>query len=115
MSSATLLWITFGSLALIIILLVIVMVARSLEKSSGAGTSASSGEAAKPGSPSPHRASSSKWTAASLNATLAALTTEAGDKTKAPEGNSTAKQIITGVAVVAGLIALVMGIIAGDG
>lgn len=114
MTAATLLWIAFGSLALIIILLVIVMVARSLEKSSGAGGPTSSGETSRPAPPS-HRTSSSKWTAASLNATLAAVMTESGDKTKTPEGKSTPKQIITGMAVVAGVVALIMGIVAGDG
>ena len=114
MTSLTLLLIAGGLLVVILIMLVAVLVARSLDGASGEKSIADVQKllAAKPPS-----GGNTKWSTGALSATLAALATQANtDSKKTPgEDNKTVKQIITGMAVVAGLIALVMGIIAGDG
>ncbi len=114
MTSLTLLLIACGLLVVILIMLVAVLVARSLDGASGEKSIADIQKllAAKPPS-----GGNTKWSTGALSATLAALATQANtDSKKTPvEDNKTVKQIITGMAVVAGLIALVMGIIAGDG
>ena len=108
MTSLTLLMIAGGSLALLAMLLGVVGLARKLDRASGAG--ARSAPTAKENESN-----------SSLAATLATLAAHAGvqgakaitpDKSEKP---STAKQIVTGLAIAGGIIALVMGIIAGDG
>lgn len=114
MTSLTLLLIAGGLLVVILIMLAAVLVARSLD---GASSEKSIADVQKLLAERKPPGGNSKWSTGALSATLAALATQAGaDGKKAPgEDNKAIKQIITGMAVVAGLIALVMGIIAGDG
>ena len=108
MTSLTLQMIAGGSLALLAMLLGVVALARKLEGVSNAG---------RTDAPAPAEDESAGSLAATL-ATLAAHTGVSGAKAArqdTPEKASTAKQLITGLAIAGGLIALVMGIIAGDG
>lgn len=117
MTSATLLLIAAGSLALMIGCIGILLVARKLDGSSGAGSAKLSGQIQKT-TATLHAVSrsASKWSPGPLGAVLSALAAESDGAGKKPaEDNRTVKQIITGLAIAGGVIALVMGIIAGDG
>lgn len=117
MTSATLLLIAAGSLALMIGCIAILLVARNLDGSSGAG-SAKLSEQIEKTTATLHAVSrsASKWSPGPLGAALSALAAESGDASKKPtEDNKTVKQIITGIAIAGGIIALVIGVIAGDG
>lgn len=106
MTSLTLLLVAGGSLALLAMLLGVVALARKLERASG-----------KTDVPIAEEKESDGSLAATL-ATLAAHAGVQGAKAITPDKSgkpSTAKQIVTGLAIVGGIIALIMGIIAGDG
>ncbi len=106
MTSLTLLLIAGGSLALLAMLLGVVALARKLEQASG-----------KANAPTAEEKQSDGSLAATLT-TLAAHAGVQGAKAITPgksEKPSTAKQIVTGLAIAGGIIALIMGIIAGDG
>lgn len=106
MTSLTLLLVAGGALALLAMLLGVVALARKLDRDSGKTDTPDLAENARAGS---------------LAATLATLAAHAGvqsAKAVTPEKSerpSTAKQIITGMAIFGAVIAVIMGIIAGDG
>jgi hypothetical protein len=107
-----------GSLALLVTMLVIVVVARKLERSS-----ITDREVLPDRSEEPHAASHpggrqrpAGRSAASLGAALSALAAPSGDQRKAKEAAaSPAKQAATILAFAVAFIALVVGIITGDG
>jgi uncharacterized membrane protein YidH (DUF202 family) len=101
MNALVLLLIAGGLLALLAMLLGVVALARKFDGNT---------DAADP---------TAKTSAGSLAATLATLAAQAGatqagneDKT---EKSSSAKQVVTGIAIIAGVLMLIVGIVAGDG
>ena len=105
MNALTLLLIAAGALALLAMLLGVVALARTLD---GATDTAKTDAPEPP--PKPH--------GGSLSATLATLAAHAGAQSAnqdKPEKSSSAKQVITGMAIAAGVLMLIVGIIAGDG
>jgi len=117
MTSATLLLVAGGALAVMIGLLVVLIVARSLDGSSGAGAAKLSEQIEKATTTLQAAGrSASKWSPGPLGITLAALTSQSGENNKATDDERKGiKQFITGLAVAGGLIALIVGIITGDG
>lgn len=118
MNAATLLWLVCGSLALLVIMGVIVIVARKLERASAAEAEVQPVRPARsqatPTTGQPDTAS--RWKTGSLSAVLTALAAQTGNQDTTPDNaNKSVKRLITGFAVAGGVIALIMGIIAGDG
>jgi hypothetical protein len=116
MTAVTLLLIAGGALALMIGLLVVLIVARKLDGASGGGANLSGQIEKAAATLQATGRGISKLSPGPLGAALSALAARAGDDSKTSTGEGkTAKQIFTGMAIVGGIIALVMGIIAGDG
>lgn len=123
MTSITLIWILGGALAVLVGMLVVLIVARSLDGSQAASRAefAAKLNALATKASKTSTSNSSGWVsgimAQSLTALAAASQTGKDEDTKqaATDGQKQIKQLITGLAIAGGVILAIVGAIMGDG